>query len=61
MKPGDQMQSWTIRIPKEVFDWMRIKAAEETIVRKRLCSMNGLVTEIITKAMEVDLKRKGNK
>jgi uncharacterized protein (DUF2336 family) len=53
------LKSWTIRIPQEVFDWIREKAAKETIVRKQSVSMNALAGEILKKAMEADRKKGG--
>ena len=53
------MKPWTIRIPQEVFDWIREKAARETIRRNDRVSMNTLAIEILTKAMKVDRKKGG--
>ena len=52
------MQAWTIRFPDELFDWIRVKAAERTIQEKRNVSMNALVVETLTKAMKEDTRRK---
>jgi len=56
---GDRMKSWTVRIPDEVLEWLREKAARETIKRKKSFSMNSLAIEIFTKAMETDRKKGG--
>ena len=53
------MKVWTIRIPEEVFDWVREKAARETIKRKKSVSMNFLAAEILGKAMKADKKKRG--
>lgn len=50
------MKPWTIRIPEEVFEWIREKAARETIRRKERVSMNTLAVEILIKAMKEDKK-----
>ena len=52
------MKTWTIRMPEEVFNWIREKAARETIRRSARVSMNALAVEILTKAVKAD-KRKG--
>ena len=51
------MKAWTIRIPYEVLDWIREKAAMESIKRKKNVSMNTIAVEILTKAMKA--KEKG--
>ncbi|HVO83180.1 MAG TPA: hypothetical protein VMU60_02025 [Syntrophobacteria bacterium] len=50
------MKAWTVRIPEELMEWLREKAARETIRRKISFSMNALAVEILTKAMEADRK-----
>ena len=55
------MQAWTIRFPDELFEWIRVRAAERTIQEKRNVSMNALVVETLTKAMKEDMKRKEKK
>jgi plasmid stability protein len=55
------LQAWTIRFPDELFEWIRVRAAERTIAEKRSVSMNALVVDVLTKAMEQDRKRKGKK
>jgi hypothetical protein len=56
---GDELKQWTIRMPEEVFDWLREKAARETINRKRSVSMNAMAVQILTKAMRADRKKSG--
>ena len=48
------MKAWTIRMPIEIIDWLREKAARETIKRKKIISMNTLAVEILSKAMKAD-------
>ena len=50
------MKPWTIRIPEDLYDWVREKAARETIKRKKQVSMNTLAMEILMKAMKDDRK-----
>ncbi len=52
------MRPWTIRMPEEVLDWIREKAAMETIKQKKQVSMNTVVVEILTKAMFSYKKRR---
>ena len=49
----------TLRVPLELLDAIRKKAAEETIKRNKLVSINTLSVEILSKA--VGLKEKGGK
>ena len=53
------MKSWTIRLPEEVYDWVREKAAMESIRLKKNKSMNSIAVEILSEAMERD-KEGGN-
>ena len=50
------MKPWTFRLPDEVLDWIREKAARETIRRKKQVSMNTLVVEILIRSMKADRK-----
>ena len=43
-------------MPEEVFDWLREKAARETIRRKNSVSMNGFVVETLIRLMKADKK-----
>lgn len=52
------MKPYTIRMPDELLDWIREKAARETIKRKKQVSMNTLVVEILTRSMKADRKGK---
>ena len=53
------MTQWTLRLPEELFNWLREKAAKETIKRSERVSMNALAVEILTKAMTADQKKEG--
>ncbi|MEJ2724118.1 MAG: hypothetical protein P8175_05625 [Deltaproteobacteria bacterium] len=53
------MKSWSLRIPEQVYDWVRAKAARETIRQNKFVSMNRLAVEILAKAMEADKKEGG--
>ena len=50
------MKQWTIRMPDELLDRLREKAARETIKRKKNVSMNAVAVEILTKAMKNNKK-----
>ena len=52
------MKQWTLRLPEEVLDWLREKAAKEMLKRKKQVSMNTIAVEVLTKAMKADKKRK---
>ena len=51
------MPAWVLRLPDELDRWIRKKAAGETIKQNKRVSMNSLVVEILTKAMEVEKKK----
>ena len=53
------MKPWTIRIPEEVHDWIREKAARETIKQKKNVSMNTTAVKILSKAMKADRAKGG--
>jgi len=53
------MKAITVRMPDELLDWLREKAARETIKCKKQVSMNTLAVEILTKAMQADRKKGG--
>lgn len=52
-------KQWTIRVPLEVLEWIREKAARETIRQKKVVSGNTVVAEILTEAMKADRKKGG--
>ena len=60
-KGGDtvDLKQWTIRVPIEVLEWGRKKAALETIKRNEVVSMNTVFVEILIKAMKADKKKGG--
>jgi hypothetical protein len=43
-------------MPDELLEWIREKAARETIKRKKTISMNTIAVEILDKAMKTDRK-----
>ena len=53
------MKAWTIRIPQEILEWGRQKAAKETLKRNEVVSMNAVFVEILIKAMEEDQEKGG--
>jgi predicted DNA binding CopG/RHH family protein len=53
---GEAMKVMTIRMPDELLEWIRQKAARETINRKKSVSMNTMAVEILTGAMNQDKK-----
>jgi hypothetical protein len=55
------VKPWLIRFPDELFEWIRVTAAERTIQEKRNVSMNALVIDTLTKAMKGEIKRKQKK
>lgn len=54
-----ELKQWTIRLPVEVLEWGRKKAALETISRNEVVSMNTVFVEILTKAMQDDKEKGG--
>jgi len=56
----DKLKPWTIRMPDAVLDWLREKAARETIKQNRNVSMNTVAVDLLVKAMRAD-KKKGGK
>ena len=52
------MKTTSIRIPEDLAEWLRVRAAQETIQRKKYVSINTLVAEIFRREMEAD-QRKG--
>jgi hypothetical protein len=56
-----ELKAWTVRLPLDVLEWLRVAAAEETIKRRKIVSMNSLAIEIFQEAMKKDLKKKGGK
>jgi len=60
MKQGTK--TLPLRVPVEIADWLRDRAATETIRQKRYVSVNSLMLEILKREMEakpLHLKREG--
>lgn len=53
------MKSVAIRFPDEMLEWLREKAAKETISRKARVSINGYVVELVEREIEADQGREG--
>lgn len=51
------MKSWTLRMPDEMLNWLRKKAAEETIKQNKNVSINTFALEILYKAKEEDERK----
>lgn len=51
------MPGWVLRLPDDLDRWIRKKAATETIKQNKRVSMNSLVVEILTRAMEAEKKK----
>ncbi|HYA39752.1 MAG TPA: hypothetical protein VEF34_00480 [Syntrophobacteraceae bacterium] len=51
------MRTMSIRIPEELAEWLRVKAAQKTIQRKKYVSINVLVAEIFRREMEADQRK----
>jgi hypothetical protein len=51
------MKPWTFRLPDELLEWLREKAARETIKRKKQVSINAVAVEILTRSMRADRKK----
>jgi predicted transcriptional regulator len=49
------MKSISFRLSDDVAEWLREKAAMETIRRKKYISINVLVAEIFKREMEADM------
>jgi predicted DNA-binding protein len=53
---GEEMKTISFRLPDELAEWLRERAAMETIKRKKYVSINVLVAEIFRPEMEADRK-----
>jgi hypothetical protein len=56
-----ELKAWTVRLPLDVLEWLRVASAEETIKRRKIVSMNNFAIELFQEAMRKDLKKKGGK
>jgi len=54
-----EIKAWTVRMPKEILEWGRVKAAKETIAQNQVVSINRIFVEILTRAMNEDLEKGG--
>ncbi len=45
-------KKWVLRLPKDLDDWLTLKAAEETVVRGSRVSKNTLIIELAASAKE---------
>ena len=45
-------KKWLLRLPRDLDDWLTLKAAEETVQRGRRISKNTLIIELASKARE---------
>jgi hypothetical protein len=52
------MKAITFRVPDEIADWIRERAALETIRQKRQVSINSLVLGLLRREMEADADKK---
>ena len=43
-------KKWLLRLPKDLDDWLTLKAAEETVARGRRVSKNTVIIELATNA-----------
>jgi hypothetical protein len=48
-------KKWLLRLPKDLDDWLTLKAAEETVSRGRRVSKNTLIIELATHARHGEL------
>jgi hypothetical protein len=55
---GEKMKTTNLRLPEELLNWTREKAARETIERGERVSINTVIVELIRQAKEAD-HRKG--
>jgi hypothetical protein len=56
---GERMKAITIRMPEEILDWLREKAALETIKQKKHFSINSYIVGVLGHEMELDRKKEG--
>lgn len=50
----NKIVTMSVRLPKQVVTWLRKTAAVETIEQDKRVSMNSLLIDILTKAMNAD-------
>ena len=54
-------KKWLVRLPRDIDNWLTLKAAEETVQRGKRVSKNTLIIELATKAREGTLDDPGAK
>ena len=54
-------KKWLVRLPRDLDNWLTLKAAEETVQRGKRVSKNTLIIELATKAREGGLADSGAK
>ena len=45
-------KKWLLRLPRDLDDWLTLKAAEETVMRRQRVSKNTLIIELASTARE---------
>lgn len=56
IKRGQKMEKkWLLRLPRELDDWLTLRAAEETVSRGRRISKNTLIIEMATTARHKEI------
>ena len=48
-------KKWLLRLPKDLDDWLTLKAAEETVARGKRVSKNTMIIELATNARHGEL------
>ena len=48
-------KKWLLRLPKDLDDWLTLRAAEETVLRGKRVSKNTLIIELATTARQGEL------
>ena len=47
-------KKWLLRLPKDLDDWLTLRAAEETVSRGKRISKNSLIIELATSARQAE-------
>lgn len=55
------MKSVSIRMPEDLLDWLRKRAARETIKTGNQYSINTFVVNVLKREMEADQRKEGQK
>ncbi|MEJ2365273.1 MAG: hypothetical protein P8017_11455 [Deltaproteobacteria bacterium] len=48
-------KKWLLRLPKDLDDWLTLRAAQETVSRGKKISKNTLIIELVTTFKHADL------